>query len=89
MRNTALVLLVFTMALLSGCGTIARHWGGTMDVDLPANVKLVNCQWDAHDNLWYITKTMTQQDVQETYEFKEDSNFGVMNGTVIIKEHKE
>ena len=89
MRNVILVSLMVAMASLSGCGAIARHWGGTMNVDLPINTKLVNCQWDAHDNLWYITKPVTQQDTQETYEFKEDSNFGVMNGTVIIDEHKE
>ena len=65
MRNVTLVLLVIAMLSLSGCGTIARHWGGAMNVDLPANTKLVNCQWDAHDNLWYITRPMTQQDTQE------------------------
>lgn len=88
-KKITLGLLIVSTLAFSGCGTVARHAGGNMDVDLPANTKLVNCQWDAEDNLWYITKPMTKQDIQETYEFQEDSNFGVMSGTVTIKEHKE
>jgi hypothetical protein len=32
---------------------------------------------------------MRDEDIAESYEFQEDSNFGVLEGTVIIKENKK
>lgn len=65
----------------------AKKYGGTATENLPANQKLVTVTWK-ETNLWYLTRPMSATDVAETYEFKESSNFGILNGKVIIKETK-
>lgn len=84
-----LIGLTFVVGLmgLSGCQYTAKNFGGDYTIDLPKGEKLVNVTWK-DSNLWYITKPMTDQDKVETYKFKEDSNFGVMEGTVTIKESR-
>ncbi|AKQ08470.1 hypothetical protein PQE66_gp155 [Bacillus phage PBC2] len=73
---------------LSGCGQWgAKKFGGNYEVNLPKGEKLVNATWK-ESNLWYLTRPMTEEDKAETYKFKEDSTFGVMEGTVTIKESK-
>ena len=72
---------------ITGCNTVAKNFGGSMTVDLPKGKKLVEITWK-DDSLWYVTKDMKEDDVEETYEFKEDSQWGAMEGTVTIKEHK-
>ncbi|QDP42920.1 putative membrane lipoprotein [Bacillus phage vB_BmeM-Goe8] len=81
-------LLVGMMAASVGCQQVAKRFGGSITVDLPKDEKLVNVTWK-NDSLWYLTRPMTKSDKEETYKFKEDSNFGVLEGTVIVKEHKE
>jgi hypothetical protein len=82
-----LALLLVTMA---GCTEQqrAKKWGGDYTVELPAGQKLVNVTFKDSD-LWYLTRPMTEEDKAETYTFQEDSTWGVMEGTVTIKEHKE
>lgn len=81
---------LFSLALvinMVGCQAAAKQLGGTVTVDLDVNKKLMECTWKDND-LWFLTKDMTEDDIAETYEFKESSNLGVLEGTVIIKEHK-
>lgn len=85
-----LTFLVLALTL-AGCTQQqrARHFGGTAKHDLAANRKLVNVAWKGEDgNLWLLTKPMTSNDVAETYEFVESSSYGVLEGTVIIRERK-
>lgn len=81
--SAALVLCLF------GCteNDRARKFGGTMEVLLKPNQKLVNVTWKENE-LWYLTKKMTQSDVAETYEFQEDSRWGMVQGTVVLIEQK-
>jgi len=72
---------------LSGCQIGAKSFGGSYTVNLPKGEKLVNITWK-ESALWYLTRPMTEQDKAETYKFKEDSTYGVMEGTVTIKESK-
>lgn len=72
-----------------GCNTFARKLGGKTEIDLPDNKKLLECTWKDDDSLWYLVRDMREDENEESYEFKEDSNFGVIEGTVIIKEHKK
>ena len=65
----------------------AKSLGGTATEQLADNVKLVNITWK-DDNLWVLTRPMNESDKAETYEFKESSSFGLVNGKVIIKENK-
>ena len=82
----ALALLALTLSLVGCTANIrAKNWGGTMTLTLPKGEKLVTVTWkDAH--LWYLTRRMRSDDSVETYTFREDSNFGVMNGTVVLQE---
>jgi hypothetical protein len=84
------LVLTLLLTVLAGCTEQqrAKRWGGEYTVDLPAGHKLVNVTFKDAD-LWYLTRPMTEEDKAETYTFKEDSTWGVMEGTVTIKEHKE
>ncbi len=72
----------------SGCtdNIAAKSWGGSTTMEIADCQKVVNVTWkDA--NLWCLTRPFHEGDVAETYSFKEDSAYGVLNGTVTIKEH--
>ena len=73
----------------SGFNPIARQFGGTVTINLENNRKLVNVSWKKDDSLWILTRKMRKEEEAETYEYKEDSAFGVIEGTVYIIEHKE
>ena len=87
-RFLIIVLVIVVVASFVGCNTGARYFGGEMTVELEPNEKLANITWK-DESLWILTKPMTESDVAETYTFKEDSNFGVWEGTVTIVETKE
>lgn len=64
----------------------AKHFGGTYTINLEKNNKLVNVTWK-DEQLWLLTKKSNKTDVSETYEFKEDSKFNVIEGKVVIQEN--
>jgi hypothetical protein len=66
----------------------AKTFGGTADYTLPENTKLVNGSWKGED-LWLLTRPMRPEETAETYKMIEKSNFGVWEGTVVIKEVKK
>jgi len=85
-------LLIGAMAVvmlsgLTGCQYGAKKLGGSYDVELPKGEKLVNVTWK-DTSLWYMTRPMKKGEEAETYKFQEDSNFGVLEGTVTIIESK-
>lgn len=82
--------LVIMTVLTSGCQQDARHYGGSSTIDLPAGKKLVpyTVQWDRNANIWYLTEDAEPGYQPKTYEFKESSNLGVMEGTLTFVEHK-
>jgi hypothetical protein len=84
----ALASLVLILMVASGCtaNQMARNYGGTVNVDLPAGQKLINATWK-EGNLWYLTRARREGEKPEVMYFKEDSNFGIMQGTVVFKEH--
>jgi hypothetical protein len=76
------------MVALAGCTAQerAKSYGGTATTDLEPCRKLVVATWK-DNHLWLLTKPMAPGDKPETYQFKESSSFGLMQGTVIISEH--
>lgn len=82
------LLIVMTLAAV-GCteNQRAKSFGGTATVNLPAGKKLVNATWK-ETSLWYLTRPMRADEKAETYEFAENSNFGVIEGKVIFVEQK-
>lgn len=66
----------------------AKSFGGTANVNLEANRKLVTVTWK-DDQVWYLTREMKSTDTAETYNFQEESSWGVLEGTVVIVESKK
>lgn len=89
-KNLVLSMVLFAVAAvgLSACTDNAstRMYGGTSRVDLPVGRKLVNITWKEAD-IWYLTRPMEEGDTATSYEFKESSNYGMMEGTIVITEH--
>lgn len=85
----SLFLLVLLMVCTLGCteNSMARKFGGKINKKLPSGQKLVNVTWK-EASLWILTKKMNENDVAETYTFKEDSAFGFVEGEIVIIETK-
>jgi len=84
-----IVILILSLFLLIGCtqNEKVKSFGGTATLELDKGQKLVNVTWKETE-LWVLTKQMNNEDVPETYKFKEHSSFGILQGTYIIKETK-
>lgn len=87
-------LIVAVLALSFASCTdqqMAKEFGGTAMVNLPAGEKLVNVTWKGDADIWYLTRPMNAKDSVETYTFRQEK--GAMfnltgDGVVIIKETK-
>ncbi len=81
------IILIFAGFLLFSCteNQRAKKYGGTATVKLPEGTKLIEATWKG-DDLWYLYRPRREGELIETYTFKEESNFGVMEGKVIFKE---
>ena len=85
---TTVFIILFSCGIFIGCeNSVAKYWGGTMTVDLPKGVKLINVTWKDTE-LWYFTREMKSEDLPETYTFQEKSPTGLLEGTVILRESK-
>lgn len=85
-----IVLVLFLVIMIApSCSEQGktRGYGGTMDLELEPNDKLMEITWK-DDSLWILTKAMTEDDVAENYKFYEKSSLGVVEGCVNIKEKK-
>lgn len=82
-------LVIISGMLLTSCTENERvkSWGGNGTIKLPKGKKLVNVTWK-ETQIWYLTKDMDSSDVAETYEFHEESSYGVIEGTYKIIETK-
>lgn len=73
--------------------TMTKRFGGEQVIVLEKGLKLMDIDWkfDAlteTDSLWIQTRKMREDDIAEEYMYKEKSTFGLIEGTVIIKEQK-
>ena len=84
-----LFLSISALIVVTSCtqNQRAKNFGGTANIQLPDNVKLVTVTWK-QDDLWVLTKNMGSNDTAENYIFHEDSSFGIIEGDVLIKETK-
>ena len=84
-----LLCLVVLIALLTSCteNQRARQFGGTITIELPPGEKLIMATWKETD-LFYLTEPMDSNYVPKTKTFREDSNWRVIESTVIFKERK-
>jgi len=80
-----IIAAVIVIIALSSCtdNQRARSFGGVETVELKAGERLVNVTWK-EDDLWVLTKQDSTK--PSTYTFQEKSSYGVMEGTIVIKE---
>jgi hypothetical protein len=89
MKNIILLLSSLLIVSLSSCtqNSRARSFGGKAKIELPKGEKLVTVTWKGEE-IWYLTRPMTDDDVAQTYTFNESSSWGILEGTVTISEKK-
>jgi len=75
------VVVLIILALLSGCTSNerAKAFGGTQTITLAAGEKVINVTWKNAD-MWILVELPNG-----SKEFREYSNWGVMNGKVVFK----
>ena len=66
---------------------MARKFGGSTTIELPAGEKLIEATWK-DDNLWYLTEPMEPGYKPKTKIFREDSSWGVLKGEVKFVEKR-
>jgi hypothetical protein len=81
--------ILLSLLIFLGCteNQRVRNFGGTTNKNLPKGEKLVNITWK-NDSMWILTRKMNENDVAETYSFKEESSFGLLEGNLVIIESK-
>lgn len=85
-KSIAMGLLVLALIGLTGCdNTLSRSFGGTMNLKLEPNQKLVMITWK-DSALWYLTRPMKENEEAEELVFQEKNELGIMEGKVIITE---
>jgi hypothetical protein len=64
-----------------------KSFGGKGTINLPKGRKLVTVTWK-ETQIWYLTRPMDSTDVAQTYQFQEESSWGLIEGTYNIVETK-
>jgi len=82
-----IILSVGLFITLTGCteNERAKHYGGTMTIDLPPKTKLVTATWKESE-LWYLYQPRQDNEQPKTSTFMEDSSFGILQGKVVFNE---
>ena len=77
-----LTIVAITLLALTSCteNQRARKYGGTETIKLEPKEKFINITWK-QDDLWIIV----QDTITGTYYAREKSNFGLLEGKVIIQ----
>lgn len=86
--SIAFITMISILPIMAGCtaNERAKQYGGTMQVNLPPGQKLVNATWKEGSQLWYLMRPMREGEKPEVVTFKEDSSFGLVEGTVVFTE---
>ena len=87
MKKLFLAIMLGVMVTSCTENNRVKNWGGEGTINLPKGKKLVNVTWKETE-VWYLTRPMDSNDVAETYQFQEESSWGVMEGTYTIIESK-
>lgn len=89
MRHTTILLTILSLFTLSACTeqARARNFGGTTDLRVPPGEKVVTVTWKGKgSNLWVLTREAKPGEQPETLRLHENSSWGVLEGTVILRE---
>lgn len=88
MKKIVFVMVSILAFSITGCQFMAKDFGGSYTIELPAGQKLEEITWKDGDDLWYLTRPMTEDDIAETHTFQQSTNTGLFEGTVTIIESK-
>ncbi len=85
----AILFAICVLFSLISCtdNQISRKFGGITEIRLEKGQKLLEATWK-DNNLWYLTEPMDDDYTPKTKVFREDSNFGVLEGKVLFIESK-
>ena len=85
-----LFALIAATFIFTACTENSRvkNWGGEGTINLPTGRKLVNVTWK-ENQIWYLTRPMNSNDSVETYQFHEESSWGMVEGTYNIVETRK
>ena len=86
-QNLFIATLVLCIIIIAGCtqNQRAKQFGGTATMDLPPHQKLVCVSWE-EDHLWVLYRPMRTNETAESYILKENSSWGILQGTYQINE---
>ena len=87
MKKVFLAIMIGVIVTSCTQNSRVKTWGGTGTINLPKGRKLVNVTWKETE-VWYLTRPMDSNDVAETYQFQEESSWGMIEGTYNIIETK-
>jgi hypothetical protein len=87
MKKVILAIMLGVMVTSCTENNRVKNWGGKGTINLPKGRKLVNVTWK-ENQVWYLTRPMNSTDVAETYQFHEESSWGMVEGTYNIVETK-
>jgi hypothetical protein len=80
-----LFVLGFLGVKLFSSNMWAKSFGGTINVMLKPDTKLVQATWK-ESNLWYLTRPMRKGETAETSTLHEQSTMGMLEGQVFFIE---
>ena len=82
------ILFVFSVFFVSCTSNMrSRRFGGDSTVEIDPGYKVVEATWK-EDNLWILVEPMEEDYEPKTKKFREVSNFGIFEGTIIFKEKR-
>lgn len=83
------IFIAFICIIFASCTPQARsrHFGGDLTINLPAGQELMEATWK-DNNLYYLTRPMSDDYVPVTKTLHESSRFGVLEGKVYFIETK-
>jgi hypothetical protein len=65
------IIFTLTITLGTGCSNYTtKHLGGTMNVELEQNKKLVNITWK-QDEMWILVRDRKENESVDSYQFYE------------------
>jgi len=82
----AAILVIFLALVSCTENQRAKQFGGNATVDLPPNTKFIGATWKA-DGLWYSYRPIREGEKPESVVLKEQSSFGLIQGSVTFTEH--
>ena len=89
MKRIWLAAALAAMVVLTGCTEQqrAKNFGGKATIQLPKGQKLITVTWKETE-LWYLSRSMRPDESAESYTFQENSNYGILEGKVVLEESK-